>query len=136
MKLAATDSAPHRLPAWLLFGLLAAIGAVRLAAERGWLLPVCGFRALTGLPCPLCGGTRSLLAWSRLDLVSALAANPLLFVVCAGIIAAAARWVAGVRGHSQLAARARAWSRGRGARVALGAAVALNWLYLLARSGP
>lgn len=127
--------ARRHLPVWLLVGLLAAIGAVRLAAEQGWLVPLCGFRALTGLPCPLCGCTRSLLAWSRLDFASALAANPLLFVVCVGIGVGAGLWAAGIGRQRRLARRARAcWGR-RQTKLVLAAAFALNWLYLLARSG-
>jgi hypothetical protein len=130
-----SHAARRRQSVWLLLGLLAGIGAVRLAAQWGWLVPVCGFRALTGLPCPLCGGTRSLLAWSRLDFASALASNPLLFVVCAGLGVGAGLGFAGFGGWSPLAARARACLRQRWAKAALAAALALNWLYLLIQSG-
>lgn len=46
--------------------------------------PACPFHALTGLPCPTCGGTRALLALFQLDLPAALALNPL---VAAGALA-------------------------------------------------
>jgi hypothetical protein len=32
---------------------------------------------LTGIPCPLCGSTRSLAAWGQLDFAKAFAFNPL-----------------------------------------------------------
>ena len=63
-------------------------GGVMLATAA--LLPVlpgpdgapCPLRALTGIPCPLCGMTTSVTAVVHLDPVSAVAANP------AGVLAA------------------------------------------------
>lgn len=62
-------------------------GAVMLGAAMLWplhpagLALPCGFHALTGIPCPLCGMTRSVTATVHLDFGHALAANP------AGIVA-------------------------------------------------
>lgn len=51
-----------------------------LQPEGGWLpFPVCGFRALSGLPCPGCGLTRSLTALLHLDFGAAWSWNPLGF---------------------------------------------------------
>lgn len=65
--------------------------ALRLAWGLGWPLAMaatpwwlahsalgvgCGFRALTGLPCPLCGGTHACAALVQGDLAAAWAANP------------------------------------------------------------
>ncbi len=44
------------------------------------LAPACVFRTLTGLPCPTCGSTRSLVHLSHGDVVSAFAMNPLITV--------------------------------------------------------
>jgi uncharacterized protein DUF2752 len=63
-------------------GELRLAGAAMLAA--GLALPVvpghpsfvCPMRALTGIPCPLCGLSTSVEATVRLDLRDALAANP------------------------------------------------------------
>ena len=45
-----------------------------------WLVsadvPLCGFRHLTGLPCPLCGGTHACAALAQGDLLAAWQANP------------------------------------------------------------
>jgi hypothetical protein len=48
-----------------------------------WLLPVlssapdCVFKGLTGIPCPTCGSTRSVVHLAHGDILSALAMNPL-----------------------------------------------------------
>lgn len=47
----------------------------------GGLVPGCVFRAVTGVPCPLCGMTTSVVATLHLRIADALAANP------AGILA-------------------------------------------------
>ena len=58
-----------------------------------WQLPFpqCWLRKLTGIPCPTCGCTRSLAAWTRFDFQQALVLNPLFFTLCALLIL----WVAG-----------------------------------------
>lgn len=63
------------------------LGGAMLAAAAAWpLLPAgaaipCGVAALTGVPCPLCGMTRSVVATVHLRFGDALATNP------AGILA-------------------------------------------------
>ncbi len=58
-------------------------GIAFLALLAGRFLPVlalapsCALRTLTGLPCPTCGSTRSLVHLSHGDVVSAFAMNPL-----------------------------------------------------------
>lgn len=49
-------------------------------------LPACPFLALTGHPCPLCGGTRSFAAMWRGDLVTAFHYHPLGPVLFAGTL--------------------------------------------------
>ena len=46
-------------------------------ATPGIQLPRCMFKTLTGLPCPTCGVTRTVIALSRLDVGRALFMNPL-----------------------------------------------------------
>ena len=53
------------------------------------LFGVCLLKTCTGIPCALCGGTRSLLAGSRGDLGAAWRWNPL---VCSGVIAFGVYW--------------------------------------------
>ncbi len=50
-------------------------------------LPLCGFRHLTGLPCPLCGGTRACAALVDGNFLAAWQVNPGLMVLL--ILAAA-----------------------------------------------
>ena len=56
-------------------------------------LPFCALRKLTGIPCPACGSTRSLLAWTHLDPVAAFLFNPLFFLACAGVAVWAMAWL-------------------------------------------
>ena len=49
-----------------------AVGAALPTADTGLLCP---FRELTGIPCPLCGGTHAIVAAGHLDLGGVLAAN-------------------------------------------------------------
>jgi Protein of unknown function (DUF2752) len=65
------DGSDIRVAAALLLGCAAARAA--LPGEPG--LP-CGLRALTGIPCPLCGMTTSVTDAVQLDLGGAVAANP------------------------------------------------------------
>jgi hypothetical protein len=65
------------LAAAVLSGLLHLAGYSLAAALPG--LPLCPFKAVTGLPCPGCGITHAFLALGRLDLAGAWAANPLVF---------------------------------------------------------
>lgn len=46
----------------------------------GRRLFLCPLRAVTGIPCPLCGGTTAAIDLARLDIPAALGANPLAVV--------------------------------------------------------
>ena len=57
----------------------------------GWLAfglpwPKCWFRQLTGLPCPTCGATRSVLSLVHGNLAEAIGHNPLLFFCYIGAL--------------------------------------------------
>ncbi len=96
------------------------------ALARG--LPPCPFRALVGIPCLTCGGTRALLALARFDVGGAFSWNPLaaaagiLFVL--GGLAALGAAVAGRGVESPRPTRA--------LRAALAFALAANWVFLVA----
>jgi len=59
--------------------------------------PSCWLRKWTGIPCPFCGGTRCLLAWSHLEWGEAFQLNPMVFFACIGIVVWFGLWIAGKR---------------------------------------
>lgn len=117
------------------------LGALGVLAVVPWLeslaalVPGCGWRALTGLPCPTCGSTRAALALSDGNVAGALAHNPL-------AVAGLALFVIGGVGAG-LAALTRAplprgihRPGGRTVAVGLAVLVVLQWAYLLWRGEP
>jgi hypothetical protein len=106
------------------------LAVIRLAHQfqLGW--PFCAFRLATGLPCPTCGGTRSVLALVQWRLGEAFWWNPLVALGCIAMCAWFLLWLLDVvqgrarsRGVWECAQR-RPWP------VVLAGAVALNWVYL------
>ena len=64
-------------------------------------VPVCFFKATTGLPCLTCGGTRALVHLARLDVLGALAMNPLVALSLMALVPwAIADAVLALRGRS------------------------------------
>jgi hypothetical protein len=112
-------------------GLLAAAG-LRVAADFGLaLLPPCLWRQLSGFPCPGCGCTRSLLAWTHLDPVAAFRFNPLfslaLLLLAGGWILSFLEGPTGARRWHRLRAASeqpRFWQ-------ACAVLAGLNWIYLI-----
>jgi uncharacterized protein DUF2752 len=85
---------------------------------------LCPVRALTGVPCPFCGGTTVFIELGAAHPAAALAANPLVLVGAIGLATAPlgpGRWWWGIN------PRARA--------LVIGVAVALSWVWQLARFG-
>ena len=69
----------------LLWGAIGIVLALAALLTPLALLPYrCPFKALTGIPCPTCGMTRSLIAARQLDFASAFRMNPLAAVVAVG----------------------------------------------------
>ncbi len=114
-----------RMTAIALLGMALALVLARLTVQ-GWVaLPVCGWRWLTGIPCPLCGGVRCLDALSHGQLLRALALNPMVFLGCVGGLAWA--FNSGLRHWLQTKSPAR-WGRW------IVLAAVINWVYLIAVS--
>ena len=86
MHIALNKRAPGQIEFGIIYG-----GIVLLALVAGRFLPVlalaprCVFKGLTGVPCPTCGSTRSIVYLSHGDVASAFFMNPL---VLAGALAA------------------------------------------------
>ena len=75
----------RRMPGQIEFGIIyGAIAMIALCAV--WLLPVlsfvpsCAFKMLTGIPCPTCGSTRSMVHLANGDIFAAFMMNPLMTV--------------------------------------------------------
>jgi hypothetical protein len=68
------------------FGIICGVIALLVLAAARFLpvlamAPSCAFKALTGLPCPTCGSTRSIVHLAHADLISAMSMNPLICTV-------------------------------------------------------
>lgn len=125
--------APSILPLWLALGLAGLAGAAQLhlAGHLPLALPGCLWRKFCGIPCPSCGVTRSLAAWTHLDLAAAFRFHPLCFLACLGLVAWAGlslvdRWT-GRPWTQALLRRGQAWP----IWPILGALALLNWVYLI-----
>ena len=128
---------PSMAPAWLSVGILMAwvgglffVRLIRANGGFGWALPQCGLRRWTGLPCPACGSTRSLYAWSDWHLLDAFRFNPLFFLGTLALLGWAFfsildRWT-GTRIVDWCSRRMVPWISTRVVLVLM----ALNWIYL------
>ena len=93
-------------------GALALVAVVLSVLELPWRPPtLCLLRSVTGIPCPMCGGTTALVHLGGADVVAALRASPL-------VVLGAPVWVLWSRIGPALSAWAR--RRGRPASVAAG----------------
>ena len=137
MHLGTSLRAREEVPVVLILGLctLVAAGAARaLVALSGGGHPFpffCPFRALTGFPCPTCGGTRALAALARGNLPESLAMNPLLSLAALAVLAAAGTSLAR-RIAARPAIRLLLSPRDhRILRIGCVVALAANWVYLV-----
>jgi len=117
-------------PLFLVAGVAIAAILVRLALHLRLPLPFCLMREMTGIPCPGCGATRSLLGWSHLNPLEALRFNPLFFVLTVGLVVWASATVVdrclGTRWVERMQTVQKRWPTTRW----LIAMLAANWLYL------
>ncbi|MBI2929013.1 MAG: DUF2752 domain-containing protein [Verrucomicrobia bacterium] len=134
MRFVATETTQRRsyAPLIAIGSLVVVLVALRLAVAWRLPLPFCGFKKLTGLPCPFCGSLRSLLAWSHLDLAAAFTWNPLAFLVCLGGAVWFAAWLGAVWFQKSWAAALEGLLARKSSKLILAALVVLNWVYLLA----
>jgi len=95
-------------------------------------LPACGFRGLTGIPCPTCGSTHAALDVLHGQLGAALAANPVvtllgLAFILGGLLAPV--WALAKAPLPSLGSKLPLWLR-----LAAVAALAANWAYVIVHS--
>jgi len=117
-------------PFFLIVGLGSAAIFVRVALQFQVPLPFCMLRRFTGVPCPACGSTRSLLAWAHFEPLQALRLNPLFFLITISVAGWAMatltdRWL-GTRWVERMELTRERWTT---ARILIPFIVA-NWLYL------
>jgi len=139
MTLGAHARHPDAIPFPAIFATLAILCAaaaslfLRLGGARLLPLARCPFKALSGLPCPTCGGTHALAALAGGHFVEALRFNPLVTLAVAGVVAAGAASLFRLAARQpalRLTLTRREELAARGGALAL---VALNWAYLIAR---
>ena len=124
------NSAGRFLPPGLFAVLLLFIIAMPSVARYTALLPPCGMRTLTGLPCPLCGSTRALLALSHGHPLEAFLLNPLFCLACAALGGWFILWFVDRLFQHDSQAVVVQWAGSLPHFVIMVAATLLNWLYL------
>ena len=105
---------------------LASLGVAFLLRNLAPDVTLCGVKALSGLPCPFCGGVRATAALGMGSLAEALAWNPAVTLLHAGMLTSGAALVLG---------RTPGWlTPGRQRFVVRAVLVILlaNWFYLVA----
>ena len=117
---------------WLLVGgaSLCLLGVALVTP--GIQLPRCAFKTITGLPCPTCGVTRTIIALSRGDVDRAMFMNPLAAILCAGgvlylLYAAVVLALRLPRFRPTVSA-----AGARLVRIGAVAVIATNWIWLIA----
>jgi len=113
-----------------------AVGAAAALALANLHVPgrpatLCPLRALTGVPCPFCGGTTAAVRLGRFDLLGALRANP--FIVLGAVVVATLPAVVAYRSARPVARWPAVSSRT--IRVAIAVAVVCSEVWQLFRFG-
>jgi len=126
------DETDHEL-IWLCVSVASAIGAW-LWLRLGYPVPRCVWHELTGIPCPSCGATRSVIALLAGKWTAAFLLNPLIFF---GALSVALYdiYAAAVLAASAPRLRLNPLSRRTSniIRLTILAAVASNWVWLIHR---
>mgnify|MGYP001316313777 FL=1 len=118
---------PERLLRAGVAGALVALAALFLLLPGISPFSFCGFRMLSGLPCPFCGGTRATLALLRGDLSLAAYLNPLAFAAVLVLLAGIAILLGEATTGRALADWPALWRRGNRVLIIGGTAGILLW---------
>ena len=116
---------------WLIAGLILVVAGARVVPYLPMPLPQCGLRALTGVPCMLCGSTRSVMACAHFEIGEAVRYNPLAAAGCVLFVAGVALYAVDCWLGRDWTVRCRRWLRGKPWPWWALAAAAINWVYLL-----
>ncbi|HOC43426.1 MAG TPA: DUF2752 domain-containing protein [Thermoanaerobaculales bacterium] len=123
-------SVAERQLAWVWGGLALSVVALKplWPLVTPFLRP-CLFRSITGVPCPSCGATRSVLALLDGDVPGALLLNPLVFAASIAFLAGGV--VAPLWAWRRCPAPRLAHPLPRSIRLGLVALILLNWAWLI-----
>ena len=136
IELKEPGSVDHEL-VWGLIGLLAILAAVfvpldRIMADVGY---ECGFRRLTGYPCPSCGATRAWILVAALRFREAFRLSPLAALLFLGIVLyvpyALGTLVLRTRRVRITGVSRKGWRR---VVLVLAALVMINWAYMIVQT--
>ncbi|MDE2972181.1 MAG: DUF2752 domain-containing protein [Acidobacteriota bacterium] len=105
---------------------LVSLGAAALLRDLAPDVTLCGVKALSGLPCPFCGGVRATAALGQGSLPEAFAWNPAVVLLHAGMLTSGAALVLGRTPPWLTPERQRLVFRG------LVVILIANWVYLVA----
>lgn len=130
-RAADAHSAGQRSPFWWFFTLVLAAVIARFAIQWGAPIPACGFRQLTTLPCPLCGGTRALSSAAQFDLLEAVRFNPLVVLAAGLMLAWTVLGLIDLARPRPLVPRLNRWLARHHVWWIIAALTAVNWVYLL-----
>ena len=120
-----------REPLWWVLALLAAAAIARLMMQWKVVLPACNFKRLTGLPCPLCGGTRAMRSLADLDFGTAFHFNPLVVLAAFAILVWFAFWSLDRFRERPVLPRIKSRLRRWPVWWIVGGLVLANWVYLI-----
>jgi hypothetical protein len=132
MRISLSDKKSGEIEYEIIYGSIAI-----LALASAWLLPVqdvlpsCPFRSFTGIPCPTCGTTRSLVLLAHGDIAGSLVLNPLFSLA---IISALIFFFASLaRLPFNRSSLTLTYTRREGSllRTGITAFVLANWIYLI-----
>ena len=94
------------------------------------LIPPCMFHAITGIPCPACGGSRTGILLSHFQVLDALTLNPLFFILFLALAVWGLNTITGLLSGRNLVVELSDAER-KIMRWIILLAIPINWLYLI-----
>jgi hypothetical protein len=120
---------------WRIYGFigLAFLVTARYTDNMAAWMPPCPFHALTGIPCPICGATRSGINLANLHWSRAFYGNPLFFILYLFLIIWGICSLALLPVHQTLSVELNEKERKAAAKLPV-IVLLLNWAYLIIRA--